>query len=216
MSHRLVVLISGSGTNLQAIIDAIEAGKLNASIELVLSNRADAGGLKRAQAAGIPTVVVSHQDFSDRERFDMAMAKIIDQAQPETIVLAGFMRILSEAFVHRYQGKLINIHPSLLPHYPGLNTHQRVLNAGDRTHGCSIHFVTAELDGGPVIAQASVPVQLNDTVNDLSQRVQLQEHALYPLVLSWRSEGRVALTGHGVQLDDKTLPEQGYQFDWQH
>lgn len=215
MSHRLVVLISGSGTNLQAIIDAVAHGKVNADIALVVSNRAGAKGLERASAAAIETCILAHQDFPDRESFDRAMIKEIDKVQPDTIVLAGFMRILSDTFVRHYAGRLINIHPSLLPLYPGLNTHQRAIDAGDQQHGCSIHFVTEELDGGPVIAQAVVPVRSNDTPESLSNRVQLQEHALYPLVLNWRSEGRVILNDQGVQLDGETLSQQGYQHPWQ-
>lgn len=212
MTHRLAVLISGSGTNLQAIIDAIQTNALDAEIGLVLSNRADATGLARAQQAGIPTAVIAHGDFPDRLQFDHAMIEIIDQHQPDTLVLAGFMRILTPTFVRHYAGRLLNIHPSLLPRYPGLHTHQRALDAGDAEHGCSIHFVTEELDGGPVIAQAVVPVRPNDNVDSLSQRVQLSEHLLYPLVLRWRSQGRVSLTDHGVQLDDQRLPPHGYQF----
>jgi phosphoribosylglycinamide formyltransferase-1 len=215
VSHRLVVLISGSGTNLQAIIDAVAQGDVNADIALVLSNRASAKGLERATAAGIKTCTLAHQDFPDRESFDRAMIEEIDKTQPDTIVLAGFMRILSDAFVRHYAGRLINIHPSLLPRYPGLNTHQRAIDAGDQQHGCSIHFVTEELDGGPVIAQAVVPVRSNDTPESLSNRVQLQEHVLYPLVLGWRSQGRVILNDQGVQLDGKTLAQQGYQHPWQ-
>ncbi len=211
MTHRLAVLISGSGTNLQAIIDQIQAGDLDAEIVLVLSNRADASGLQRAQAAGIATATVAHGDYPDRLQFDQAMIARIDAYQPDTVVLAGFMRILTPTFVRHYAGRLINIHPSLLPRYPGLNTHQRALQAGDSEHGCSIHFVTEELDGGPVIAQAVVPVRPNDTVESLSKRVQLSEHQLYPLVLDWRSQDRVSLTDKGVLLDDQLLPPQGYQ-----
>lgn len=211
MRHRLVVLISGSGTNLQAIIDAVAQGDVNADIALVLSNRASAKGLQRAADAAIETRTLDHHSFPDRESFDRAMIEEIDKAQPDTVVLAGFMRILSDTFVRHYAGRLINIHPSLLPLYPGLNTHQRAIDAGDTEHGCSIHFVTEELDGGPVIAQAVVPVRSNDTAESLSNRVQLQEHALYPLVLNWRSEGRVVLNDQGVQLDGKTLPQQGHQ-----
>lgn len=210
MTHRLAVLISGSGTNLQAIIDRIKQGDLDASIALVLSNRADATGLQRAHAAGLTTAVVAHGDYPDRAQFDQAMIKVLDAAAPDTLVLAGFMRILTPAFVRHYAGRLINIHPSLLPRYPGLNTHQRALDAGDVEHGCSIHFVTEELDGGPVIAQAVVPVRPNDTVDSLSKRVQSSEHQLYPLVLGWRSQGRVTLTDKGVLLDDQLLPPQGF------
>ena len=214
MTHRLAVLISGSGTNLQALIDAIEAGTLPARIVCVLSNRPDAGGLERARQHGLDTLEINHRDYPSREAFDQAMIAALDPCAPDTLVLAGFMRILTPAFVQHYAGRLINIHPSLLPRYPGLNTHQRALEAGDTEHGCSIHFVTDELDGGPLIAQARIPVQANDTPATLSKRVQASEHQLYPQVLAWRAEGRLRLTDHGVELDGQTLPEQGYQ--WHH
>lgn len=211
MTHRLVVLISGSGTNLQAIMDAVDRGELGAKIALVLSNRADAGGLERARRAGLPTAVVSHRDYPDRESFDRAMIEAIDPVRPDTLALAGFMRILTPVFVSRYRGRMLNIHPSLLPRYPGLHTHARALENGDREHGCSIHFVTEELDGGPVVAQAPVPVYANDTEETLSKRVQSLEHVLYPLVLGWRSEGRLQLTDRGVELDGQPLDARGYQ-----
>lgn len=215
MTHRLVVLISGSGTNLQAIIDAIANGTLAAEITLVLSNRPGVAGLARAAAAGIPTSVVNHRDYPDREQFDQAMIAEIDRSAPDTVALAGFMRILTPAFVRHYYGRLLNIHPSLLPRYPGLDTHQRALAAGDREHGCSIHFVTEELDGGPVIAQAPVPVEANDSVESLSNRVQAREHLLYPLVLAWRAANRVHLHPEGVTLDGQRLSPTGYQLAWQ-
>ncbi len=211
MTHRLAVLISGSGTNLQAIIDAVEANTLDADIGVVLSNRADAGGLQRAQNAGIATEILDHRQFDSRESFDQAMVETLDRYQPDTVVLAGFMRILSPLFVRHYAGRLINIHPSLLPKYRGLNTHARALEAGDLQHGCSLHFVTEELDGGPLIAQAPVEILANDTVDSLSKRVQEREHLLYPLVLQWRAEGRLELNQNGVLLDGKALPEQGFQ-----
>lgn len=215
MKHRLVVLISGSGTNLQAILDAIRDGELDAEVALVLSNRPGVAGLARADAAGVPTCVINHRDYADREQFDQAMIEAIDPCQPDTVVLAGFMRILTPAFVRRYQGRLLNIHPSLLPRYPGLNTHQRALEAGDRDHGCSIHFVTDQLDGGPVIARAIVPIEPNDSVESLSNRVQIREHVLYPLVLRWRAEERVHLHPEGVVLDGQRLPETGFTLPWQ-
>lgn len=211
MSHRLAVLISGSGTNLQAILDAIDSGTLSATVAVVLSNRADAGGLARAKQAGIPTVTLDHRSFDSREAFDQAMIEQLDQHQPDTVVLAGFMRILSAAFVRHYAGRLINIHPSLLPKYRGLHTHARALEAGDSEHGCSIHFVTEELDGGPLIAQAPLAVLANDTEDSLSNRVQQREHLLYPLVLQWRADQRLVLDDNGVVLDGKLLPAQGYQ-----
>ncbi|MDX1803608.1 MAG: phosphoribosylglycinamide formyltransferase [Alcanivorax sp.] len=213
MSHRLVVLISGSGTNLQAIIDASDKGELDAETVLVLSNRADAPGLQRAEQAGIATASLDHRAYHSREAFDQAMIEIIDAQQPDTVVLAGFMRILSPLFVRHYAGRLINIHPSLLPRYRGLNTHARALEAGDHEHGCSVHFVTEELDGGPLIAQASIPIAANDTVESLSKRVQQREHQLYPQVLQWRAQQRLQLTDTGVILDGKPLPKQGYRLD---
>ena len=210
MTHQLAVLISGSGTNLQAIMDAQKAGTLDAEIAVVFSNRANAAGLERAAQAGIPTASLDHRDYLDREQFDQAMIEVLTPYAPDTVVLAGFMRILSAVFVRHYAGRLINIHPSLLPKYRGLNTHARALEAGDSEHGCSIHFVTEELDGGPLIAQAPIAVHANDTVDSLSKRVQQREHLLYPQVLQWRAQDRLALTDNGVILDGKPLPAQGY------
>ncbi len=210
MTHQLAVLISGSGTNLQAIMDAQKAGTLDAEIAVVFSNRANAAGLERAAQAGIPTASLDHRDYPDREQFDQAMIEVLTPYAPDTVVLAGFMRILSAVFVRHYAGRLINIHPSLLPKYRGLNTHARALEAGDSEHGCSIHFVTEELDGGPLIAQAPIAVHANDTVDSLSKRVQQREHLLYPQVLQWRAQDRLELTDNGVVLDGKPLPAQGY------
>jgi len=177
---KLVVLISGNGSNLQAIIDEIENGQLNAIITCVISNRPDAAGLQRAAKANIKTQVVNHQDFDSREGFDQALMETIDQAQPDLVVLAGFMRILSDPFVEHYLGRLINIHPSLLPKYQGLNTHQRVLDAGDVEHGATVHYVIPELDSGPIVLQASVPVRPNDDAAVLANRVHEIEHQIYP------------------------------------
>jgi phosphoribosylglycinamide formyltransferase-1 len=210
VTHQLAVLISGSGTNLQAIMDAQKAGTLDAEIAVVFSNRANAAGLERAAQAGIPTASLDHRDYPDREQFDQAMIEVLTPYAPDTVVLAGFMRILSAVFVRHYAGRLINIHPSLLPKYRGLNTHARALEAGDSEHGCSIHFVTEELDGGPLIAQAPIAVHANDTVDSLSKRVQQREHLLYPQVLQWRAQDRLELTDNGVVLDGKPLPAQGY------
>jgi len=210
VTHQLAVLISGSGTNLQAIMDAQKAGTLDTEIAVVFSNRANAAGLERAAQAGIPTASLDHRDYPDREQFDQAMIEVLTPYAPDTVVLAGFMRILSAVFVRHYAGQLINIHPSLLPKYRGLNTHARALEAGDSEHGCSIHFVTEELDGGPLIAQAPIAVHANDTVDSLSKRVQQREHLLYPQVLQWRAQDRLELTDNGVVLDGKPLPAQGY------
>lgn len=203
----IVVLISGSGSNLQAIIDHIAHGDLPARIAAVISNRADAYGLVRAQAAGLSTEVIDHTAFESREAFDKMLASVIDLYQPDLIVLAGFMRILTAEFVKHYQGRMINIHPSLLPKYKGINTHQRVLEAGDKEHGVSVHFVTPELDGGPIIIQAFVNVAYDDTAETLAKRVQTQEHIIYPAVVKWFAQGRIALCTEGVTLDGELLQQ---------
>lgn len=201
----IAVLISGSGSNLQAIMDVIRDEKLNADIRLVLSNRADAFGLERAKTAGIETAVVDHKAFDSRESFDGAMAEVIDTVQPDLIVLAGFMRILSEGFVERYEGKMINIHPALLPAYKGLHTHRRALEDGVSHHGASVHFVTPELDSGAVIAQGRVPVFNEDTEDKLQQRVHRIEHVVYPAVVKWFSEGRLSYRDSQALLDGEVL-----------
>lgn len=206
---KVVVLISGSGSNLQALIDNIAASENPASIAAVISNRGDAYGLQRAQAAGIATQVLDHKTFSDRESFDRALIAAIDGFDPQLVVLAGFMRILSGDFVRHYQGRLLNIHPSLLPKYKGLHTHQRALADGEREHGCSVHFVTEELDGGPLVVQAVVPITPGDTPDDLAQRVHAQEHRIYPLAVRWFAEGRVRLSEQGATLDGQLLAASG-------
>ncbi|MGY5450093.1 phosphoribosylglycinamide formyltransferase [Agarivorans sp. MS3-6] len=210
MARNIVVLISGSGTNLQAIIDACKEGRINASIAAVISNKADAFGLERAQQAAINTVVVNPKEYSDRNSYDLALAEVIEQQQADLIVMAGFMRILSPAFVERFSGKMLNIHPSLLPKYQGLHTHQRAIEANDQEHGCSVHFVTAELDGGPVVLQAKVPVFEEDTAEDLAARVLVQEHAIYPMVINWFMEQRLSMDGDVALLDGRQLPSSGY------
>ena len=187
----IVVLISGSGSNLQAIMDACAGGQIAGQVVGVLSNRADAFGLVRAAGAGIATAVIAHRDYENREAFDAAMQQQIDAWQPDVVVLAGFMRILTSGFVRHYEGRLLNIHPSLLPHYKGLHTHRRVLAAGDRLHGCSVHYVNAELDGGPAIVQGVVTVHPRDDEQTLTEKVHKVEHRLYPLVLSWMASGRL-------------------------
>jgi len=199
----IVVLISGSGTNLQAIIDAVVAGALPVSIRAVVSNRADAYGLKRAAEAGIPTEVVSHRDFDDSRGF------CIDGYQPELVVLAGFMRILHPDFVAYYRNRLINLHPALLPNYPGLHTHQRVLEHGDPVHGASVHYVTEELDAGPVIIQGRVKVDARDTPERLQQKVHAVEHRILPKAIGWIAEKRLSFNGDRVLLDGGVSPEQG-------
>ena len=210
MTRRIVVLISGSGTNLQAIIDACKTPNYPGSVVAVLSNKDSAYGLTRAQNQGIETETLSHQAFESRDSYDQALVKTIDKYQPDLIVLAGFMRILTPDFVEHYKGKLLNIHPSLLPKYQGLNTHQRAIDAGDTEHGVSVHFVTEELDGGPVILQAKVPVFDTDSADDLAVRVHEQEHRIYPLVVKWFCQGRLQMTDDSAQLDSSVLPQSGY------
>ncbi len=203
---RLVVLISGSGSNLQAIIDACDNGTIEGEVVAVISNRPDAYGLERARRAGIAAEVLDHTAFDDRAAFDRALIGQIDAHRPDLVVLAGFMRILTPAFVQHYSGRLLNIHPSLLPAYQGLHTHRRVLEAGDPVHGASVHFVTEELDGGPVILQAEVPVLPDDDEQTLAARVLEQEHRIYPTVIQWFAEGRLRLDPeHGVLLDGDRL-----------
>jgi len=210
MSSKIVVLISGGGTNLQAIIDACADSNYPAEVVAVVSNKADAYGLTRAENAGIATVSLSHKEFESREDYDQALIKKIDAFDADLIVLAGFMRILTPDFVQHYQGKLLNIHPSLLPKYQGLNTHQRAIDAGDDVHGVSVHFVTEELDGGPVILQAKVPVFEGDTSDDLAARVHEQEHRIYPLVVKWFAEKRLGMQGDTAILDGNVLAISGY------
>ncbi|MFQ6576318.1 phosphoribosylglycinamide formyltransferase [Pseudomonas sp. UM16] len=209
-SCNVVVLLSGTGSNLQALIDSFRTGDSPVRISAVISNRADAYGLQRARDAGIATAVLDHKAFEGREAFDTALVELIDGYQPQLVVLAGFMRILSAGFVRHYQGRLLNIHPSLLPKYKGLHTHQRALEAGDREHGCSVHFVTEELDGGPLVVQAVIPVELDDTPERLAQRVHSQEHQIYPLAVRWFAEGRLRLGEHGALLDDQPLAASGH------
>lgn len=201
----LAVLISGSGTNLQAIIDAIAGRRLPAEIRVVISNRPDAYGLVRARRAGIPTEVLQPRDYPNRTEYDRALQACIDRYRPGLVVLAGFMRILSPEFVHHYDGRLMNIHPSLLPEFTGLQTHRRALAAGVAEHGASVHFVTEELDGGPVIIQARVPVLPGDDHESLARRVQRQEHRIYPLAIRWFAEGRLRKRGDTIYLDGAAL-----------
>ncbi|MCD9492888.1 phosphoribosylglycinamide formyltransferase [Photobacterium phosphoreum] len=209
--HNIVVLISGNGSNLQAIIDGCTNGTIkNSRVTAVISNKADAYGLKRAQRANIDNLYLTATEFANRQAYDQALIEKIDAYQPDVIILAGFMRILSADFVHHYQGRMLNIHPSLLPKYSGLNTHQRAIDAGDTEHGTSVHFVTEELDGGPVILQAKVPIFATDNADDVIQRVQRQEHNIYPLVTQWLLSQRLSMqNGHAV-LDGNILPPQGY------
>ncbi len=206
----VVVLLSGTGSNLQALIDSCAIKDSPARIRAVISNRADAYGLQRAKDASIDTRVLDHTAFEGREAFDAALIDVIDTFNPQLVVLAGFMRILSAGFVRHYQGRLLNIHPSLLPKYKGLHTHQRALEAGDSEHGCSVHFVTEELDGGPLVVQAIIAVESDDSPHSLAQRVHAQEHRIYPLAVRWFAEGRLSLDERGALLDGQLLAASGH------
>ncbi|WP_323752762.1 phosphoribosylglycinamide formyltransferase [Marinobacter sp.] len=202
---KIVVLASGSGTNLQALIEASRDRDFPGEIIAVGCNRPGAFALERAAQANIPTFVVDHTKSDSREAFDASLMAELHRHNPDVIVLAGFMRILTPDFVRAFRGRMLNIHPSLLPAYTGLNTHKRALEAGDKVHGVSIHFVTEELDGGPVVAQSEIAVNDDDTPESLAERVQQQEHLLYPIVLRWFCEGRIQLTADGVQFDGAHL-----------
>lgn len=201
----IVVLISGTGTNLQAIMDAVARDGLPAEIRAVISNRAGAKGLERARRTGIATEVLAHRDYPDRASYDRAMMECIDRYRPRLIVLAGFMRILTPEFVRHYDGRILNIHPSLLPDFPGLHTHERALAAGVAEHGVSVHFVTEQLDGGPVIVQARIDVYPDDDAETLARRVQEKEHLIYPMVVRWFAEGRLAKREDTILFDGKPL-----------
>lgn len=198
---KVATLISGRGSNLQALLDACSHPGFPAEIVLVISNRADAEGLRRAEKAGVPCRVIDHRNFSDRESFDAALDGILRAANVDLICLAGFMRLLTKGFVSAWHGRLINIHPSLLPSFKGLDTHAQALAAGVRIHGCTVHFVTPDLDAGPIIAQAAVPVRGSDDTASLAARVLAAEHRLYPLALSMLAEGRARLEGDRVILE---------------
>ena len=202
---RLVVLISGRGSNLQAILDGAGRDELPVDIRVVISNRPGAYGLERARQGGVPTAVVDHQAFPDRQAFEAALGERIDAERPHLVILAGFMRILSPAFVEHYWGRIFNIHPSLLPKYRGLHTHERALAAGEREHGASVHFVIPELDSGPVIVQARVSVLPGDDPDTLAARVLEQEHRIYPLAIRWFAEGRVKMQGDSIWFDGQPL-----------
>jgi len=204
---RLVVLISGRGSNLQAILDQAVSGELPVEVAAVISNRPGVHGLERARQAGVPALVLDHKRFADRPEFEVALIEMIDRQQPDLVVLAGFMRVLTAGFTEHYRGRLLNIHPSLLPKFRGLHTHERAIAAGETEHGASIHFVTAELDGGPVIVQARVPVLPGDDPDVLAARVLEQEHRLYPLAIRWFATERVRLEGERVFFDGMPLTE---------
>lgn len=209
---KAIILISGNGSNLQAIIDNFKEEAL-LDIVAVISNKADAYGLERAEKAGIATHFIDHRLFDGRDAFDQALTLLIDQYDPDLVVLAGFMRILTANFVNHYLGRLINLHPSLLPKYPGLNTHKRALEAGDTEHGCSIHFVTPVLDGGPIILQCKLAIVAGMNEQTLADKVQILEHQAYPVVIRWFAENRLVLDGNNVILDQKPLSARGYQYE---
>jgi len=202
--------VSGSGSNLQAIIDACKAQKIDGKVVAVISNKANVLALDRASRSHIPSHVINHLDYPSRELFDEAIAKQIDYYQPDLVALAGYMRILTADFVHHYVGKMLNIHPSLLPKYPGLHTHQRAIDAGDKEHGTTVHFVTKELDGGPIILQAKVPIFSDDKAQDVIERVVTQEHQIYPLVIKWFCRDRLMMINGKAYLDEQEIPASGY------
>lgn len=208
---RIVVLISGSGSNLQAIIDACKNQQIAADIAMVISNRPNVYGLQRAEQAGIANTCIDHTAFASRDSFDQALSEKLNAINPNLIVLAGFMRILTPEFVTNFHGKLVNIHPSLLPKYPGLNTHQRAIDDGESQAGVTVHFVTAELDGGPAIIQAPVAIENNDDAASLAAKVLIEEHKIYPRAISWFIDGRLSLTNGKAILDNETLPTHGFQ-----
>lgn len=203
----LAVLISGRGTNLQALIDACAAPEFPARIALVISNEPGAEGLARAEAAGIPATVIDHRDFESRDAFDAALIDAIRKHDVGLVCLAGFMRLVTEGFVRQWRDRLINIHPSLLPAFRGLNTHARAVEAGVRFAGCTVHFVRAEMDAGPIIVQAAVPLRPDDTADSLAERVLAAEHRIYPLAVRLIAEGRVRVADETVVVADPTTPD---------
>jgi len=211
---RLVVLISGRGSNLQAIIEAIQHGAVPAQLCAVISNNADAAGLRYARDAGVPCEVIDHRNFPSRDAFDEALERAIDRHRPDLVVLAGFMRILGRRFIEHYQGRLINIHPSLLPRFPGLDTHRRAIEAGSKEHGATVHFVTDQVDGGPRIIQAHVPVRPDDSPQSLAARVLEQEHRIFPIAIGWFCQNRLTIIDGRVLLDGDNRHEQGLT-EWQ-
>jgi phosphoribosylglycinamide formyltransferase-1 len=208
----LAILISGRGSNMQAFIEACAEGYLNASIRVVISNNPDAAGLAKAAAAGIETRCIDHRSFDSREAFDRALVAELKQFDVDLVILAGFMRILTPKFLEPFAGRLLNVHPSLLPKYPGLNTHQRALDAGDTEAGVTVHFVTPELDGGPPILQAIVPIRSGDTADSLATRATAQEHVIYPLAARWFVEDRLHLSDQGAVLDGEVLSASGIRY----
>jgi phosphoribosylglycinamide formyltransferase-1 len=206
---RLVILVSGGGSNLQSLIDGCAGDKINATVSAVISNNPNAGGLERAAKAGIPNLAIDHRAFNSRETFDQALSELIDSFSPDLVILAGFMRILTAEFVDHYLGRMMNIHPSLLPAYPGLNTHQRAIEAGDKKAGATVHFVTPELDGGPPIIQAQANIDATDNKETLAAKVLTYEHKIYPEAVNWFCNNRLVMQDNQVRLDKKPVPESG-------
>ena len=208
-AKRLVILVSGGGSNLQSLIDGCASGEINATVSAVISNNPDAGGLERAANAGIPNLAIDHTAFDSREAFDQALSELIDSFSPDLVILAGFMRILTAQFVDHYLERMMNIHPSLLPAYPGLHTHRRAIEAGDTMAGATVHFVTPELDGGPSIIQAQVEIEPDDNEASLAKRVLSFEHKIYPQAVKWFCDNRLVMHNNHVLLDNKAISESG-------
>ena len=210
---RIVILISGSGSNMLAIAEAVKSGDIDAEVAAVISNRPEAAGLQKARDRDIPCVGLDHKEYQSREHFDVALMRKIDEYEPDVLVLAGFMRILTPDFVRRYEGRMLNIHPSLLPKYQGLNTHQRAIDAGDSEHGVTVHFVTEVLDDGPNVIQAAVTINADDDATNLQKRVQQQGHIIYPIAVKWFVSGRLVMKDNKALLDGKQLPEAGLRLE---
>jgi phosphoribosylglycinamide formyltransferase-1 len=210
---RIAILISGRGSNMQSFIDGCTNGEVDADIVLVISNNPDAAGLKKAEHAGIATYCIDHRTFDSREAFDASLAAKVKESDPDVVILAGFMRILTPAFIHPFAGRLLNIHPSLLPKYPGLHTHQRALDAGDTVAGVTVHFVTEELDGGPPVIQARVSILEEDDANSLAARVIREEHVIYPIAAKWFLQGRLKLQDNGAYLDGVQISATGIPYE---
>jgi phosphoribosylglycinamide formyltransferase-1 len=213
MKKRIVILVSGNGTNAQAIIDECLAGNINADVIAIVSNRPTAYALERAKKHGIQALCIDHKAFNERNKFDEALLLLLQSLKPDLIVLAGFMRILSSDLVEQFAGKMLNIHPSLLPKYPGLHTHQRALDNGDQLHGASVHFVSAELDGGPVVLQSVLKIENSDTADMLASRIAKTEWQIYPQAVSWFCDERLQWQADKVSLDNKTLPKSGIKYE---
>ena len=213
MTKQIAVLLSGRGSNFESLLNASRDGSLGGDIGLVISNRPEAGGLQIAQDAGIDTALIDHQKYPSRETFDRDLAGVVASISPDLVVLAGFMRILTTAFVERFAGKLMNIHPSLLPLYPGLHTHQRALENGDSHAGATVHYVTGELDGGPPVIQAGVLIEAGDDIGQLAARVLDVEHRIYPIAVGWHLSGRLQFIDGRLYLDDKPMPTNGWQWE---